>query len=244
MRLSLIIPAYNEEQYIGECINSALRNAHGRFHEIIVVDNASTDRTLEAVRSRPGIRIVYEPCKGITHARQRGFEKATGDVLAYIDADTRIPPNWIRIVETTFNHSSDVVCLSGPYRYYDGPRPKRWLLGVICRLILPIGQQLFGCMVIGGNFVATKKAINEVGGFDRTIDFFGEDTDIGRQLSLRGKIQFRMDFFINTSARRFYAEGLIRANAVYLINFVWIVLFHRPFSTSHRDIRTVYDPKK
>jgi glycosyltransferase involved in cell wall biosynthesis len=117
--VSLIIPAHNEEAYIGFCLDSVLQNAAGRFHEIIVVDNASSDRTAEIARARHGVRVVQEMQKGVCFARQRGLEEATGKVLAYIDADTRLPADWASIAERTFQNRPNLVCLSGPYRYYD-----------------------------------------------------------------------------------------------------------------------------
>lgn len=240
MKISFIVPAYNEEAYIGECLDSIIHHVAGRYHEIIVVDNGSTDRTSEIARSRDEVRVVYERRRGITYARQRGLEVATGDVLAYVDADTRLPPTWINIAENVFEQKRDLICLSGPYRYYDGSMIKRWLLNAICWFALLSGYRLFGYMVNGGNYIATKRAIIEAGGFDKTIDFFGEDTDIGRRLHLRGKINFRTDFFIFTSARRFYASGLVKANLVYLLNYFWVILFHRPYSKSHLDVRIVF----
>src|SRR5258708_36715056 len=104
--------------------------------------------------------------------------------------------------------------------------------------------QLFGYMVVGGNFIAAKWAIVEAGGFDKTIEFYGDDADLGRRLRLRRKCGFRTGFFIFASGRRFYAEGLVRTNAVYLLNFLWVFLFHKPFSSSHLDVRTRYPEGK
>jgi glycosyltransferase involved in cell wall biosynthesis len=240
MKLSFIVPAYNEEAYLGECLDSILRNASERYHEIIVVDNASTDLTSEIALSYAGVRVVYEGQQGITCARQRGLEEATGDILAYVDADTRLPPMWMGIAERAFEQDDELVCLSGPYRYYDGPAIKRWLLNAICWIALLTGYLLFGYMLNGGDYVVKKRALVSAGGFNKAIDFFGEDTDIGRRLFLQGKVAYSNDFFILTSARRFYAEGLFRANAVYLINFLWVAFFHRPFSTSHLNIRALF----
>ena len=240
MKLSFVIPAYNEDPYIGPCLDSILRHSAGRYHEIIVVDNGSTDRTSEFAASRPGVRVVYEARRGITHARQRGLEEAAGDLIAYIDADTRIPPCWLDIAERTFNEDCELLCLSGPYRYYDGSLTKRLLNNIISLSVLPIGRFLFGYMLVGGNYIAKRRALVEAGGFDPSIDFFGEDTDIGRRLHLKGRLCFRFDFFIYSSARRFYGEGMFRANTVYLINYLWVVIFHRPLSKTHRDIRALY----
>jgi glycosyltransferase involved in cell wall biosynthesis len=237
--ISLIIPAYNEEAYIGDCLETAIKTA-GRFlHEIIVIDNASNDHTAEVAQQYPGVRIVKETRRGVSFARQRGLEEATGEILAYIDADTRLPLDWILIATQTFQNRTDVVCLSGPYRYYDGSLFQRVILNLISRTVLPVGYGLFGHMLVGGNFVATKQSIIDAGGFDPSIDFFGEDTDLGRRLRYQGNVKFRRDFFLWSSARRYCAEGLFKANLVYLLNFLWVVLFHCPYSVSHADVRMI-----
>jgi GT2 family glycosyltransferase len=141
-------------------------------------------------------------------------------------------------VEETFKGQPDVVCLSGPYRYYDGPWAAQKLLNAICKIILPIGYKLFGHMVVGGNFVAKKSALEMIGGFDHTIGFYGEDVDIARRISSQGRVVFRKDFFLYTSGRRFYAEGLIKTNLRYLLNFFWINLFHKPYSETASDVRS------
>jgi glycosyltransferase involved in cell wall biosynthesis len=248
MNLSFVIPAYNEAMYIGECLDSVLHYAAGRHHEIIVIDNGSTDRTSDIAKSRPGVRVVYEGSRGITHARQRGLQEATGELIAYIDADTRISPSWLNIAEQSFHDDSKLICLSGPYHYYDGAFIARWFSNLISLAALPIGHLCFGFMLVGGNYIVRRSALISAGGFDRRIDFFGEDTDIGRRLylggrNLGGRMHFRYDFFIYSSARRFYAEGIFRANAVYLLNYLWVIYFHRPFSTCHRDIRFLYPAK-
>lgn len=197
MKLSFIIPAYNEELYIGECLDSILKNAAGYFYEIIVVDNHSTDGTSEVASSRAGIRVVYESKQGITFARQRGLIEATGDVLAFVDADTRLPSIWIKTVLLAFELDAKLVCLSGPYRYFDGPKIKRWFLDFISWSTLLIGYRLLGYMLNGGNYVVKKQALIDSGGYDLTIDFFGEDTDIGRRLHRRGKTVLKLIYLFS-----------------------------------------------
>jgi GT2 family glycosyltransferase len=165
------------------------------------------------------------------------LEAARGSLVAFIDADARLPTGWPDIAEQAFATHPDLVCLSGPYRYHDGSWPQRWLLNLISLFATLLGYRMFGYMLVGGNFIAKKKALEEIGGFDRTIDFYGEDTDLGRRLAQQGTALFSGRLFIYTSGRRFYAEGILRSNATYLINFLWIILFHRPYSTSHNDIR-------
>src|ERR1035437_2767541 len=102
MKISVIIPAHNEEKYIGSCLEHLLKYSEGRFCEIIVIDNASTDRTADIAKGYPGVRVISEPRKGTGHARQTGFESSIGDLLAYFDADTRLREGWIDAAEKAF----------------------------------------------------------------------------------------------------------------------------------------------
>jgi len=92
MRISVVIPAFNEEQLLGESLRQ-VRDAMTAFarrgweSELIVCDNNSTDRTAEIARAA-GVRVVFEPINQIGRARNRGAEAATGDWLIFIDADT------------------------------------------------------------------------------------------------------------------------------------------------------------
>jgi glycosyltransferase involved in cell wall biosynthesis len=237
IQISLIIPAHNEEKYIGACLDSVIENSRGRFIEVIVIDNASTDGTTEIAQKRPGVQIIREHRKGITHARERGRLEGTGEFLAYIDADCRLPKIWLDVVDQLFTEQPDAVSLSGAAIYFDASAWQRLVLGTFWRISAPLIYYLVGYMVYGAHFVVKKSALDAIGGFNRKIPFYGEDTDLARRLSTMGKVVFRMNFRILTSARRFAAEGILKTNARYALNYLWLVLFNRPFSTSYRDVR-------
>jgi len=236
MRISLVIPAFNEEAYLGGCLDSVLASG-GRFHEIIVVDNASTDGTAEVAAARPGVRVVYEAKKGLLAARQRGYQEATGDVVGYIDADTRMPKGWWQRANDVLSTRPDVVALSGPARYWDAKPWQRFFLALLWRVSAPLAYRLVGYMIYGASFAVRRSALDAIGGFNPAIEFYGEDTDLARRLSRQGKVVFDMRFFIFSSARRFASEGMFRTNLVYVLNFAWPVLFGRPFTRQHKDIR-------
>ena len=240
MQISLVIPAYNEEAFIGGCLDSVIAHAGGRFHEIIVVDNASTDGTREIALMRPGVRVVAEPDKGLTRARQRGYLESTGEFVAYIDADTRMPVGWIEHVERVFATRPDAVSLSGPAKYWDASPWESSVLAVVWWLAALLVYRLLGYMIYGAHFVVRRSALDAIGGFNRNIDFYGEDTDLARRLSAYGKVLFHMRFFILGSVRRFRDQGLFRTNVIYALNLVWPVVFGRPFSKSHRDVRPTH----
>src|ERR1700759_4665111 len=97
MRLSFVVPAYNEEAYLPECLKSIRLQTQnlGDDVEIIVVNNASTDRTSEVALQYPGVRVVDEPRKGLTFAREAGFAASSGALIANVDSDSRLTPGWV-----------------------------------------------------------------------------------------------------------------------------------------------------
>ncbi|MBM2618296.1 glycosyltransferase family 2 protein [Actinoplanes sp. LDG1-06] len=116
--LSVVVPVYNEEDFLGPCLDAVLAQ-HEPVHEVIVVDNNSTDRTAEVLTPYAGrVIVLREPRQGVQHARNRGFDAATGDVIGRIDADTRLPPDWSRRVRRAFDDPR-VDAVTGPATYYD-----------------------------------------------------------------------------------------------------------------------------
>ncbi len=230
MTISLVIPAYNEEEYIGACLDSALENSHGKFKEIIVVDNASTDHTGDIARKRPGVVVIREDRKGTGHARQTGLEHATGEFVAYMDADTRVPEQWFGMVEAIFSKDPGIVLLSGPYRYYDSSWYKRWTQYALWWISAPLVYRLVGYMALGGNIVVKRGALLRAGGISRDITFYGDDTDLARKMHTVGKVVWRMDFFVYASMRRFNNGGIFKTNLIYALNYIWPVVFNRPYT--------------
>lgn len=237
MNISIVVPAYNEEKYIGDCLASIIANRTKDISEIIVINNASTDRTSAVAEKFPGVRVVTEPHKGLTHARQRGLMEAKGDLIAYLDADTRMPPEWAVIVKKEFTEHPEMVSLSGPFHYYDLPREKKILAeGLWAISAMPVFWTI-GFMVLGANFIAKREALVQIGGFNTAISFYGEDTDIAWRLSKAGKVKFSMKFFIIGSGRRLLEEGIIQTFWRYSLNYFSVALYHKPLTKQHKDIR-------
>jgi glycosyltransferase involved in cell wall biosynthesis len=93
LKLSVVVPVYNEEARIENCL-LALMNQKQPVHQILVVDNNCTDRTAEIASSIAGVTVIQEPVQGLIAARNSGFAAATGDIIARIDADTIVSPGW------------------------------------------------------------------------------------------------------------------------------------------------------
>lgn len=241
MKLSLIIPAFNEELYIADCLRYATAEfaaqaSRGSF-EIIVVDNASTDRTAEIAASFDGVRVVHEAKKGLTSARQCGMDAASGEILAYIDADTHMPAGWLSRVLDAYERDKNLVCISGPYRYHDLGKLKSAMVRFYWWMLAKPTYWFTGYMAVGGNFAASKAALQRISGFDTSIAFYGEDTDIARRLSEQGKVLFDLKLVMPTSARRLQQEGFVTTAYRYVLNFVSEVILKRPITSDYRDIR-------
>jgi glycosyltransferase involved in cell wall biosynthesis len=248
MLLSFVVPAYNEEAYLGACLESILDQTRGLEHltEIIVVNNASKDRTREIALSHPRVRVVDELRKGLPYARQAGFLASTGSLIANVDADSRLTPGWVQNVLDTFREHEGkqpaLVSLSGPLVYYDLTSRQRrlvhvfymiaWLTYATNKYILRVGS-----MVQGGNFVLSRAALEAIGGYDTSITFYGEDTDIARRLHAIGKVLFTFDLKMLSSARRLKHEGMLTIAFRYGLNYFWTTFFKRPFTREHIDIR-------
>jgi glycosyltransferase involved in cell wall biosynthesis len=157
LRVSLVIPAYNEEAHLAECLQAIAKQTVKPF-EVIVVDNNSTDQTTVIARSYPFTRVISEKQQGIVFARNTGFDAATGDVIARLDADVIASPDWIARVQSNFDHG--ITALTGLARapligLYDG---QHW--GESCywmRLYLWWSDAYFGVRILCGANLALRR---------------------------------------------------------------------------------------
>jgi glycosyltransferase involved in cell wall biosynthesis len=124
--VSIVIPAYNEESVIRQCILAAMYQSVPA-KEIIVVDNLSKDRTAELVRLMqeeypdvPLVLLSQDAEQGLIPTRNHGLDHATGDVLGRIDADSLLEPDWVEQVQRGFT-DPEVMAATGPVLYYDMP---------------------------------------------------------------------------------------------------------------------------
>ncbi|GHA11564.1 hypothetical protein GCM10007989_02350 [Devosia pacifica] len=246
MKLAFVIPAYNEEALVGKCLESVLaeiqRSGRGDDVEVVVVNNASTDRTGEIARSFSGIQVVDEHKKGLVHARHAGLEASTAELVANIDSDTIVPEGWLDTVFDEFERDPKLVALSGPYVYYDMSGWNRFLVNMfygLTYLIYLMNRFVLrvGSVIQGGNFIFRRSAWVSVGGYDRTIEFFGEDTDVAVRLSRVGGVKWTFKLKMKTSGRRLEKEGVFRTAGTYTLNFFWVTFRGKPATKNYSDIR-------
>ncbi len=203
MYLSIVVPAYNEEKLLPEtlgCLASALAAASDVGGEIIVVNNASTDRTPEIARDA-GARVIDETVRNIGRARNAGAAAAKGDVLVFIDADTRVEPTLFAKLASEMN---DPQCLGGAVAVDFGQFQRRWMR------LYSMGWVFWGKlfnMKGGAAQFCRRTAFEKLGGYDETI-YLGEDVEFYWRLAKLartrgGRLTFIEEPRVITSTRRF-----------------------------------------
>jgi len=116
--ISIIIPAYNEERYLGRCLDAIAAQIE-KPYEVVVIDNGSADKTAEVAGQYSFVTVLSEPKKGRVFARNKGFMGATGELLARIDADAILPADWTQQVASYYTSPTALktAWTSGPHFY-------------------------------------------------------------------------------------------------------------------------------
>lgn len=246
MRISFVIPAYNEERRLPICLAAVERELSRTpcDAEVIVVNNASTDRTGEVARGYAWVRVVDEPRKGLVRARHAGLMAATGELIANIDADTMLTEGWLETVLTEFAKDEQLAALSGPFIYYDLSASHRaltrvfYVAGYLSHLV---NQHILriGAMLQGGNFIVRRTHLEQAGGFDTSIEFYGEDTDVARRISKVGKVKWTFRLPMYASGRRLASEGIVTMGLRYAGNYLHTLVRGKPLTETYTDIRDI-----
>ncbi len=221
MKFSVIIPALNEEEHVASAIKSLLQQTIPRKeYEIIVADNNSTDNTSAAAKKAGADKVVIELKKGTNMARNRGYLESQGEIIAFLDADSVAPPDWLARIGRSLENPS-ISMVSGPYDYgFTGLRSlidKVWT-GIIFPRVPALLEFLFGKkagIIIEGNFAAPRKTFEAIGGIP-LIAFWGDGPAMAIPASRKvGKVLFDPSLRIKSSPRRFGRENIIRLGFLY-----------------------------
>jgi glycosyltransferase involved in cell wall biosynthesis len=242
--VSFVVPAYNEEALIASSLAAILAEISrtGCQAEIIVVNNGSTDdATRQIASSTPGVKVVDEPQRGLVQARRAGCLASKGELIANIDADTILPEGWLGTALTEFSRRPNLVALSGPVTHYDLDRWARFVAAGFyrCAYIVHLLTRFVqtGSVMLGGNCIVSKRALEAAGGFNPEFRFWGEDAELARRLSKVGVVRFTFALRALSSGRRFAGEGLFKVLSRYSANYLWTILFKQPLSSKWLDIR-------
>lgn len=225
--ISVIIPAHNEERYLGETLEhigrarAYLQSRRAQPVEVTVVDNASTDDTPNVARSH-GANVLHETVRNIGRVRNAGATASTGDVLVFVDADTLIPETLLWRIAQAMDAPE---CVGGAVAIAHSAR--RTLVRAYLRAWKILGD-LLG-MAQGATQFCRRDAFMELKGYDETL-YMGEDVDFYWRLRKHAERQGRVLCFIDDvqvtpSPRRFDQWPLWRI--LVWTNPLYALLFRR-----------------
>lgn len=230
--VSVVIPVRNDARMLEACLR-ALETQTRAPGEIVVVDNASTDDT-KAVAERYGARVVTEPVPGIPQAASAGYDAATGDIIARLDADSRPGPEWIERIERTFQHSSELDFLTGDPRFYGATPLVHWIgrhlyIGGMYAALTPY---LGHAPLFGSNMAMRARAWRMLSGeVHRHEPNIHDDFDLS--FHIRPEMTVRRDrgLVVDVSARPFRNWASLRRRLSWVVPTVRL---HLPGEAPHR----------
>jgi cellulose synthase/poly-beta-1,6-N-acetylglucosamine synthase-like glycosyltransferase len=223
--LTVIVPAYNEQVLLPNCLESLMNQTIDRGeYEIIVIDNDSTDQTAMIAIDK-GIKVVREPVKGYVHAIRKGIEVCPTKYIAFTDADCIVPDDWLERILAHFEESPQIVGVGGKLAFYD---------------IQPIVDKTFRSILYlnkalpGNNMAVRREALAQIGGIDPSVNL---TVDYWMTLKLRkvGKLIIDKSLIVKTSGRRFRSS--FDSDIRYFINMMSMQVSSRPVFYDFPDIR-------
>jgi glycosyltransferase involved in cell wall biosynthesis len=219
-KLSIVIPAYNEEMVIARCLRSLSEQSLSRdLYEIILVDNNCTDNTVKIAETFGNIIVVKEPTPGVGAARCTGWSIAQGDIIVSTDADVEVPKHWLRKIASYFDGHPDVVAISSGYLFYDRDFFVNWIVRIFEHSLVALSWFLAGGVMAmtANNMAVRRSAYLQTPGLDRNLQF-GEDLNLAKKMHQFGKIRWVFNNRVKTSARRY--QDLDLSVVPYFLNFL------------------------
>lgn len=243
--ISIIIPTLNEEKLIEETLRNFSREVRERHAmELIVSDGGSHDRTVEIARRHADIVVQHTEKRRqtIAEGRNRGAERATGDLLVFINADT-VP----RDAETFFEELAMIVKENGPGDTTVAfacpvevrPAERKWS-DILFHGYFNNYVRFLNVIGIGGGRgecqVIWRNAFFSVGGYADNVAA-GEDFDLYSRLARNGKIGHSWDLCVYESPRRFRRYGYLRVLASWTMNALAVMVLRRSISKEWEEVR-------
>ncbi|MFD7160939.1 glycosyltransferase family 2 protein [Kribbella sp. NPDC059898] len=223
-RFTVVIPAFNEERFIADCLRSLEGQDFAGGVEVVVVDNNCTDRTAEIARGY-GAVVVSEERPGVCAARHRGSTAARGEIVVSSDADTVFDAGWLSRIDRTFREDPGRVAVAGPCQYVGGPWWGRVYAGILFDIVHLVHRATGRVMYVTATNIAFRKDVWS--GYDLTGTQGADELGLLRQLRTRGRVAFDRSNPTFTSARRL-ARGLAYNVAVsFLFYYALAVMLNR-----------------
>jgi glycosyltransferase involved in cell wall biosynthesis len=186
-QISAVICTHNRDPYLGAAIDSLLHQKFDGEYEVIVIDNASSDRTREVVESRlshPRLRYIHEAVLGLSVARNTGAKHALSPILAYLDDDAVASPQWLRVLHEAYQQNEKLAIAGGKVTllWSAGMTAPTWLspglagnLGAYDLGDAPLLIDRPGLTPRGLNYSIRRTFLDQIGGFDVNLGRVGKN---------------------------------------------------------------------
>lgn len=202
LTLTIVIPAYNEERYIEDCLIS-IASQTVKPNEVILVDNNCTDQTVTIAKKFKFVKIVSESKQGRAYAQKTGFDLATSDLIGRIDADSRLNNNWVEQATGELVNNPSISAITGHCYFYDYPFKKTAPIIHYLLYYLPQRLLLGSDILWGSNMVVRRDAWKLVKSRANYGNHLDEDVDLSIHLIKSGlEIKRTNNLIASVSMRR------------------------------------------
>ncbi|MCU1413539.1 MAG: glycosyltransferase family 2 protein [Microbacteriaceae bacterium] len=208
--ISVVIPSLNDASMLKVCLD-ALAAQTRLPDEIVVVDNGSTDDTAEVARAA-GARVITQPIRGIYPATSAGYDAATGDVIARLDADSIPAPDWVAQIEYGMSQVRPLTAITGAADFYGSNAVVRWLGKTlyIGGMYWSINILLGHPPVFGSNFAMPTQIWEQLRGtVNRTVTNIHDDLDLSYHFEPDMDIVYDRQLRVRISARPFRSPATL-----------------------------------
>jgi len=214
--VSVILPAYNEEKYIGACLAAIRRQKFDGTYEIIVGDGNSKDNTQKISRDY-GARVVEETFGTPSGGRYAAAKVARGRIYAFMSSDVQPCQGWLQNIHDAFD-DKNVAWAVGSVKPLEGMFVEEIGAGILNFLAAVLNS--FGLAYVNGDNVAARAdAYHRCGGFNPRL-VTSEDTDLGMKLMRQGKFAYQGSATVLISMRRVRKWGYLNFVMFHTGNFV------------------------
>jgi len=243
--ISVIVPVYREEKILARTLAAYPKELRHKYHiELIISDGGSEDNTLKIAKDMADIIVEHkeERRQTIAEGRNRGAEKANGDILVFINGDT-VPanPDWffdfiskLNDENSSFKNSSALAC-----EVSVDPAEKLFkdtVFYTLHNLYVKLLNKFGLGMGRGECQIVRAEVFKKVGGYNSKLTA-GEDFDLFRRIAKVGKIGFANDIVVLESPRRFRKFGYLRIISSWIINSLSVMILNRSVSKEWEAVR-------
>jgi glycosyltransferase involved in cell wall biosynthesis len=236
--ISVVIPALNDAEFLRACL-AALSTQSRPADEIIVVDNGSTDETVDVAQAA-GVRLLHEPQRGIFPATATGFDAATGDIIARLDTDSVPPRDWLERIEATLQPLLPPAAVTGSASFYGANPVACWIgqyvyLGGYFRWITVL---LGHPPLFGSNFAMHRElwALTRDRAH-RDLKLVHDDFDFSANVPAGSTIIFDRELLVAVSARPLMTIGALGKRIKLAYYTIAINARERSFRARRADFR-------